>query len=97
MATRIVLRNLEDTFVFKLGFTKTRDERGRLAYRKQYGAGVTATVTALGDADAPVDNAFTVTYRNEPLGIDHSNDCETPMGGEFWLSNQLEMAKNQRR
>jgi len=89
--------NLDDTFCFKLGFDKKKDEKGRVYYKKTYGDGAYALVTALEGQDDIADDAFHVAYHNEPLNVLMENDCESPMGGEFFLSNALEMTKNMKK
>lgn len=88
--------NLEDTFSFKLGFDKRKDEQGRLYYKKTYKFGEYALVKPL-DGQEIADDAFHVEYHNEALNIFKEMDCTSPIGGEFFLSNALEMAKNQKK
>ena len=66
--------NLDDTFCFKLGFDKKKDEKGRVYYKKTYGAGAYALVTALEGQDDIADDAFHVAYHNEPLNVLMEND-----------------------
>lgn len=88
--------NLDDTFRFKLGFTKKKDERGRLCYRKFYANGGCAIVSAVGDDPEPTDRSFHVEYRHEGLNLFYERDCQSPIAGEFFLSNILEMTKNKK-
>lgn len=94
--------SLDEVFGFKLRFRRRDDDKGlnpqrQVYYRRDYGAGVTAFVTPLDGEDAPRDEAFRLTFRDENKDVLMVKDCTSPMGGEFFLNNALEMTKNVRK
>ena len=94
--------SLDDVFVFKLRFRRREDDKGltpvrEVYYRRDYAPGVTAFVTPLPGAASPEDGAFRLTFRDENRDVLMEKDCTSPMGGEFFLNNALEMTKNQKK
>ena len=85
--------SLDDVFVFKLRFRRREDDKGlnpvrEVYYRRDYAPEVTAL---------PEDGAFRLTFRDENRNVLMEKDCTSPMGGEFFLNNALEMTKNQKK
>ena len=93
---------LDDIFVFKLRFKRRDDDKGlhpvrEVYYRRDYAPGVSAFVTPISGASSPTDEAFRLTFRDENKDVLMEKDCTSPMGGEFFLNNALEMTKNQKK
>lgn len=93
---------LDDIFAFKLRFKRREDDKGlhpvrEVYYRRDYAPGVSAFVTPISGASAPTDEAFCLTFRDENKNVLMEKDCTSPMGGEFFLNNALEMTKNQKK